>query len=214
MRKTPVFAAGLILFFQSTAATPATCLGGNCPTITVIGVPPPERNIHNMIGFLGQTSNLNCKNACHGAPDSMCATINASQPPGCSRDTPPKSPEHDPYWRPNGCGDGSFSSNFASIVINTLGGGDLDSPLPGISFRSACNRHDYCYGIAGHRPGCDSRFRSDLQAICASHSSRWCSGLANSYADAVRDHGKAAYDKSVKELQCDTWNSLMDACLL
>lgn len=67
-------------------------------------------------------------------------------------------------------------------------------------FVNACNAHDICYGTLGSsRASCDSRFYSNLLAICSANASTSanrviCNGLAWTYYEAVHLFGQSAFD--------------------
>jgi len=67
---------------------------------------------------------------------------------------------------------------------------------PWFNFTSACARHDACYGAQSGRAYCDTRFRDDMYAHCATRS--WgqrsaCRGTANVYYEAVHRFGGYFY---------------------
>ena len=86
-----------------------------------------------------------------------------------------------------------------------------------VSFASACNRHDSCYGSKGAvKSACDSAFYSDLKGACRSglaagfpESGRSaCYNAAIKFNDAVRSKGceafkKAQKDRRVNDPQCN-----------
>lgn len=70
--------------------------------------------------------------------------------------------------------------------------------VPDLWFTPACNKHDICYGTPGaNRATCDSRFYSDMKAICAQrawYSRPACYASAWTYYQAVRAFGQSAFD--------------------
>lgn len=49
-----------------------------------------------------------------------------------------------------------------------------ESPYTGVSFASACDRHDECYGTLGaERASCDGRFRDDMESACIGAATMW-----------------------------------------
>lgn len=210
-----LFALTLVIALHVDSVRAGSCPRGDCATIVVHGIKPPDRNTHNTFSF-PPGKGPSCQASCHSGgaldPFAICRFVRGAQPSDCDTNTPPKSPEYRPYWQGNGCGDGSFGVKLAEAVVNASTGGSMDAPIPGISFRSACNTHDYCYGIAGSRGGCDSQFRHDMLAICSSYGSNSCTHMANIYANIVRDHGQSAHERAANELRCDIWNSYLQYC--
>ena len=67
---------------------------------------------------------------------------------------------------------------------------------PWFNFTQACANHDACYSAQQGQAFCDSRFRDDMYAHCATR--RWyerslCRQTANVYYDAVRRFGHLFY---------------------
>lgn len=134
----------------------------------------------------------------------ICGALRSRSPGACNVSSPPSVPAIDPNWQPNGCGDGSTGAQAASAMFTLLPpvGGNLNEPLPGVNFRTACNAHDRCYGLAGLKGNCDSLFRTQLNNVCASSGVSGCGTLAAGYEQAVREWGQDAYDTSVQERIC------------
>ena len=67
---------------------------------------------------------------------------------------------------------------------------------PWFNFTSACVRHDACYGAQLGQAYCDTRFRDDMYAHCATrvwYQRSLCRGTANTYYEAVRRFGYLFY---------------------
>lgn len=119
---------------------------------------------------------------------------------GCNVNNPPPAPSFPSptqgSWQANGCGDGSWKSQIGQFI---LGVGNLDEPMPGFSFRPACDFHDQCYHI-GFKSFCDLKFGNKLADICAT--SKTCGDIAAKYEDAVHHFGQSAYDNDQKVMEC------------
>lgn len=144
--------------------------------------------------------------------DQFCDNLRGDRPPTCAANLPPPStPTYDTNWQPNGCGDGSFQSDVADYIIGALPGGtDLNVPSWGVNFRSACDAHDYCYGMGYGQVSCDNQFAVDLNNVCASSSNQGCGYYADTYAYAVRSRGATAYARSQAETACAAWKADME----
>lgn len=147
----------------------------------------------------------------------FCANLKMAQPPGCSMTNPPSAPGYDPGYIGNGCGDGSFASWIANEAVkNGVWGynGNLDHPLPGVSFYPACQAHDYCYAAGKEKGMCDQAFGSSLQGVCAAANSSYqpsCGTLSSIYKTAVSTFGQGAYNVSQADLACAAWAYDMEA---
>ncbi len=67
---------------------------------------------------------------------------------------------------------------------------------PWFDFTTACARHDACYGAQLGQAYCDTRFRDDMYAHCATrpwYQRSLCRGTANTYYEAVRRFGYLFY---------------------
>lgn len=143
--------------------------------------------------------------------EKFCKNLAGNQPPGCSASSPPSVPGFDPSWVGNGCGDGSFAIILADAVVgHAIPGysGDLDHPLPGISFYAACQRHDMCYGSMGSsKTTCDNDFKSALSYVCSSNSNYGfsCSLLTSIYYNAVKYLGSSNFNAAQGEVACASW---------
>lgn len=141
----------------------------------------------------------------------FCAYLKMAQPPGCSLGSPPSAPGYDPYYVGNGCGDGSFASWIANeVVSNGVWGyeGNLDHPLPGVSFNAACQVHDYCYSAGGVKDNCDQQFGTALQDVCAGSNATYqdsCYTLSSIYGKSVDLLGNGAYNGAQADLACAAW---------
>lgn len=93
----------------------------------------------------------------------------------------------------NGCGTGSF---LESLVTNRLTGtngftGNVDEPLAGFSFETACNSHDICYNSSSGQANCDLNFHHSLTEVCSSNYD--CETFANLYGSLLRTFGREPY---------------------
>lgn len=125
----------------------------------------------------------------------------------------PSAPGFDPNWSPNGCGTGAIANAIAGGFLNYLMGNfhTMDEPYEGISFRSACNSHDLCFGTIGSTfSGCNSAFRTDMNSACGS--TYGCKIYADVYHFAVSTDkfGKAAFKNSQAASQCASWAKQME----
>lgn len=145
----------------------------------------------------------------------FCSYLRSQRPGGCSLSNPPSTPTWDPAWQPNGCGDGSSNSALMSDLIasagNYTGGTGLDHPAAGVTFTSACNSHDRCYGSVKGKAKCDQNFRFAMLDICSASTNSICNVIAYGYYEAVKNKGKNAYDSSVVQLSCAAWSSDMQS---
>lgn len=147
----------------------------------------------------------------------FCAYLKMAQPPGCSLTSPPSAPGYDPGFMGNGCGDGSFASWIANeVVSNGVWGyeGNLDHPLPGVSFNAACQVHDYCYAAGGVKDSCDHQFGTALQGVCAGTIETYqtsCYTLSSIYKKSVSLLGSSAYNGAQADLACAAWAYDMEA---
>jgi len=67
---------------------------------------------------------------------------------------------------------------------------------PWFNFTTACARHDACYAAQTGRAGCDTRFREDMYAHCATRRSSQrsaCRHTADVYYEAVNRFGGYFY---------------------
>jgi len=122
----------------------------------------------------------------------------------CNTSSPPSVPIIDPNWQPNGCGDGSTGARVATVLIGILPplGGNLNTPLTGVSFVSACNSHNRCYGMGGIKANCDNLFGSNFNRICTASGVAGCSSLAAAYTTGIVTQGQDAYDASLAGRSC------------
>lgn len=119
---------------------------------------------------------------------------------GCDTSNPPPAPGFPSptrgSWAPNGCGDDSWLSNVARQIH------DLDNPLPGVSFRKACDDHDRCYHL-WEKKGCDGQLARDLSEVCSKASDAVaCLNVATLYTDAVVVKGQAAWESDHLNMEC------------
>lgn len=143
----------------------------------------------------------------------FCSYLRSQQPGGCSLSNPPSTPTYDLSWQPNGCGDGSSGSNFLNALVaaagDYTGGTGLNHPAAGVTFTSACNNHDRCYGSSGGKSTCDLNFRAEMRDICGASTNSVCGTIADAYYDAVKIKGDDAYNGSAAQLSCAAWSNDM-----
>lgn len=128
---------------------------------------------------------------------------------GCDVNNPPPAPYYPSptlgQYQPNGCGIGNwFDEIGAHIVGLDVEGytGDLDNPLPGVSFRAACDGHDACYHT-GFKHRCDNTFAQELSRICSTASAATgCVMIAGRYTTAVDDFGQFAHTSDQLVMEC------------
>ena len=141
----------------------------------------------------------------------MCNVMSSLTPSICYQYSSISSPavyifKSPTYWSfppiTNGCGAGSLGEAILTKVTTGVNGftGDLDQPLPNVSFTSACNSHDICYGSQNGESNCDDNFFNDLVAICAGDSN--CQTFAHTYRAAVGHAGSGPYSDSGQVKQC------------
>jgi len=106
----------------------------------------------------------------------------------------------------NGCGAGSLGEAIAAKVATGTHGftGNLDQPLPGVSFLNACNNHDICYGSQVGKSSCDDAFYRNMTAVCGSDSQ--CGDFAYAYRGAVGVGGEKAYKEAGLVKQCKNFS--------
>lgn len=145
--------------------------------------------------------------------DQFCAALKNQKPSSCSAGSPPPTPDTDPNWQPNGCG-----NNWRVQAVMQLGimaivpddfAGNYNAPYSGVSFQAACNTHDRCYGTSFDKAFCDARFGDDMRSACGVVSSspgyNQCTGLADIYRGAVATFGGSAYEAAVRDHTCAVW---------
>ncbi|MFN3843674.1 MAG: hypothetical protein ACK4RW_10500 [Rehaibacterium terrae] len=143
--------------------------------------------------------------------DRFCKNLRRARPRGCSYHSPPSVPRLDPGWVGNGCGDGSWRTRAAEFLLGLIVDGytgDLNNPLPGVSFFGVCQAHDYCYGIGADRGRCDREFVESLGDTCQRSAGSYLSScllLAGAYGSAVVRYGRSAYDAAQSQRACALW---------
>lgn len=135
-----------------------------------------------------------------------CSSMREKAPIGCDVDDPPSAPGIPSptrgQWQSNGCGAGGWFEKIGShIVFSGTAGytGNLDEPLVGFSFTSACAHHDQCYYV-GFKSLCDLRFAGALADEC--QAIRTCGDIAAKYEEAVLLVGQDAYDNDHRDQEC------------
>ena len=147
------------------------------------------------------------------AEQEFCTTLSNLAPSGC---TTFSSPYTSPYlgigpatWSfpalTNGCGAGGALETTLVFLATGINGfsGNLNEPLTGISFLSACNSHDMCYATQGGQANCDDKLYKDLEQICGNYSNQGgCMTFAHTYRAAVGQDGDEAYSDARLAKQC------------
>lgn len=148
--------------------------------------------------------------------EQFCAEMSSKAPVGCDADNPPSTPGFDSQWVSNGCGDGSFSANFAEVAAGLVVPNyqqNLDNPFPGISFLGACRMHDACYSTMVPKANCDYAFNGALQNACGLGSATYadqCQSLAYGMVGAVGIFGDDAYAAGQQARECAAWAADME----
>ncbi|KXI29436.1 hypothetical protein [Paraglaciecola hydrolytica] len=143
----------------------------------------------------------------------MCSKMTSNIPSSCttfsSQYTGPYLGNGPATWSfpalTNGCGAGGLLESTLTALATGINGftGNLDQPLTGISFISACNNHDMCYATQGGQNSCDTAFLRNLEVICSSYSSQGgCLDFAYTYRAAVGQAGASAYSNAGLAKQC------------
>lgn len=202
-------AFSLALSATSIAAQPPKTL----PTINVPGVCQYGDNCVFMSGnslFLTPIVNFPPDVASIGADEPLTATCQSLRDRAlvifCDTNNPPPapyfpSPTHG-QWQSNGCGAGRWYEQIAAhVVLDGIDGytGDLDEPLVGISFASACAHHDNCY-YSGVKSLCDLRLGGELADECLMIAA--CGDIAAKFQEAVLLFGQAAYNSDHHDMEC------------
>jgi hypothetical protein len=154
--------------------------------------------------------------------DFVCAVLKSMQPDDCSMSSPPSAPGFDAGWRANGCGTGPLANLFLSALMEGLFSdhysGDLNAPLElsggsKVSFLTACNNHDRCWGSGSDRGRCDLAFLGEMRSVCShlgGNDQYSCYGMASAYHAAVAsDRATPHYDASLANFTCAAWASDM-----
>lgn len=195
----------------SDLGTDVVCYGYECAAILNVMAPPLFVAEYATISDTGVVID-------HGE---FCRQLKDKRPSGCDLSSPPSTPDTDPNWQPNGCGNNwrvqaAMQLGIMAIVPNDFAD-NYNAPYYGVSFLAACNRHDQCYGLAFDKAFCDDRFGAEMRAACgvvaSSAGYSVCDGLAGIYKGAVASttFGDAAHAASVKEHTCAVWAKDMNA---
>lgn len=187
-----------------------TCLGSACAGV-ISGM--TERSPYEMELTLDAETELD-----RGL---FCSVLKSKRPENCNASNPPSTPGLDPNWQPNGCGTGGLSNllldSGMEVLLSDTYSGDFQAPYPGVSFQSACNAHDACWGVAGSRSACDNAFRSSMEAACGvlsqASARSTCSGFASAYFSAVSitNIGNSNYQRATESRRCALWVQDMKA---
>lgn len=146
-------------------------------------------------------------------PSLFCSILKNKKPSGCDAINPPIVPGINLNWQPNGCGTGPIEDWVYAQglgALNSSFSGNLDAPYAGVSFLSACNSHDRCYGLGSVRESCDIDFRDAMQSSCDAFSDpgayQTCSSFVSTYHAAVSSNfGTSAYNNAQADLRCAVW---------
>ena len=154
----------------------------------------------------------------------FCSALSGKKPyTSCDFQNPPPSPgitvTGQTPWQPNGCGTGPMKN---WLLARGMGGlfpdhfsGNLDAPYSKdgqtVSFLSACNAHDKCWGEGSSRTWCDQSFHSALinQCEAVTDTAGWgtCTGMASQYHAAVAsDQATGHYQNTDNARQCAVWS--------
>lgn len=180
------------------------CYGYDCADILNAMAPPPL--------FLTGYEAISDQTIDHGE---FCRELKTRKPADCNASNPPSTPGTDPNWQPNGCGTNEWTQIGMDLGINLIVpdeySGDHNSPYAGVSFESACNRHDACWGSRFHRGSCDDQFHTDMRQACSvvsdSAGGVACDGLAGFYFGAVASTniGTRAHQNAFNAHKCAVW---------
>lgn len=150
--------------------------------------------------------------------EDFCRQLSSKKPSGCNAASPPIMAGINPAYRPNGCGPGgvvnAIGTALALLVTET---GDIDEPVRGASFLTACNGHDTCWSSGANRIACDAMFESAMRGSCetlGSGASGYydCHGFAGLYASLVRSSkGTEIYNSRIRDRECAVWAGDMKA---
>jgi len=105
----------------------------------------------------------------------------------------------------NGCGSGGILEDLAFNAVRRdhNWNNDINEPILGRSFRSACNNHDICYNNQSDRNACDTNFWNEMKAVCTGESGSKCSEAATAYHFAVRGNSAtSAYMRAGQAATC------------
>ena len=162
--------------------------------------------------------------------EAFCDALSDSQPSGCpnSLAAAPRVPGintslADFLASPgvNGCGTGGLADIIASRAAGVAYGnfsGNLDEPVAGLNFRSACDAHDACFAQQRGFVTCNREFFDAMSEEINRHGLTptssiryWAESYRNAYAAAVAtDFGQDAYGAAAAAFACATWNLEME----
>lgn len=144
----------------------------------------------------------------------VCSTIRANTPSYCTGYSWVGPHDHMPARRydagtwsfptiANGCGAGGIFEAGAFQGGRSLynWSDDMNEPVTGYSFRSACDNHDVCYSNQRDKQTCDIAFKEEMDMRCGTS---WDCQMASSiYTAAVHSSvGSSAYIQAGKERTC------------
>ncbi len=152
----------------------------------------------------------------------VCQVLRQHPPQNCTTSNYPASPgipsASGAHWAGNGCGSGAMSTAFASAILARLDAEtyskDLNKPVkynPSIDFTSICSEHDGNYTNGRTKDFADSRFQSQLEALCgaAPSDAGSCMSFKSTYVWAVKTLGESAYEDGQKQQACSAWGDSM-----
>lgn len=102
----------------------------------------------------------------------------------------------------NGCGSGSVEGLvFAVLRSEYSWNNNINEPILGHNFLSACNNHDICYNNQQGKDSCDAVFRRAMESVCGSNSR--CLVASDLYHAAVKsDRSVSAYMRAGQAATC------------
>lgn len=179
---------------------PAVCYSAACVTAILDAQASADRQY---MKFLKSQNRDNIGDMPTLTKEQICTVIKSKQPPNCTA-KPTIAGINGPA---NGCGSGTGSRIFGTLGLELKHPlsftGNIDAPIQGVSFLSACNAHDFCYAAQKDKDVCDRGFNTDLTAACSrAVDNTICQSFANDYTAAVNNLGGDAYAVSGRELAC------------
>lgn len=141
--------------------------------------------------------------------DRVCDTIRANSPGYCAANysSIARLRNFPNTWQfpatTNGCGSGGILEDLAFNVVRRdhNWNDDINEPILGRSFRSACNNHDICYNNQQDKASCDSVFRRAMESVCGGNAD--CLVASDFYHGAVRGNlATSAYIRAGQAATC------------
>jgi hypothetical protein len=102
----------------------------------------------------------------------------------------------------NGCGSGSVEGLVFAVLRSQYSWNDnINEPILGHSFLSACNNHDICYNNQENKGSCDAVFHRAMKSVCGSNTR--CLVASDLYHAAVNaDRSVSAYMRAGQAATC------------